>query len=196
MKTYSFKQIFTTAVVVFSACTMGIAQTTFQSQAINIKLNGTSNLHDWVMKGSKGSSQAVFVIDASDKISSITKLSFSTPVKSLKSEHTGMDNNTYKALNESTYKEITFVGTSAHVTSLGNNSYQIKVGGKLSIAGTTKETELVATGKYNPADKSLTVTGVKKFNMTEYGVKPPTALLGTIKTGDAITISYDVKYVR
>jgi polyisoprenoid-binding protein YceI len=196
MKKYSIKQIFATILVVLSACTMSIAQTPFQAQSVTIKLNGTSNLHDWVMNSAKGTSQAVFVVDGSDKVSSITKLNFVMPVKSLKSEHTGMDNNTYKALKEGDYKDISFVGTNAHITSIGNNSYQIKCTGKLTIAGTTKETELVATGKYNPADKSLTVTGVQKFNMTEFGVKPPTALLGSIKTGDAVSITYTLKYVR
>jgi hypothetical protein len=54
--------------------------------------------------------------------------------------------------------------------------------------------ELMATGVYNPADKSFTVTGVKKMKMTDYNVKPPTALLGTIKTGNDITISYNLKF--
>jgi hypothetical protein len=52
----------------------------------------------------------------------------------------------------------------------------------------------MATGVYNPADKSFTVTGVKKMKMTDYNVKPPTALLGTIKTGNDITISYNLKF--
>jgi hypothetical protein len=36
--------------------------------------------------------------------------------------------------------------------------------------------------------------GVKKMKMTEYNVKPPTALLGTFKTGNYISISYNLKF--
>jgi hypothetical protein len=28
--------------------------------------------------------------------------------------------------------------------------------------------------------------------MSDYGMKPPTAMLGTIKTGDAVTVHFDL----
>ena len=103
-----------------------------------------------------------------------------------------MDNNTYKALATGKNPNISFVLLSGNVTSVGANTYQLKGVGKLTIAGTTKQTDLEVTLKYNPADKSFTCTGTKKFKMTEYGVKPPSVMLGTIKTGDAISISYNL----
>jgi len=68
--------------------------------------------------------------------------------------------------------------------------------GKLTIAGTVKHTDLVATAKYNPADKSLTITGIKKMKMTDYNVDPPKALMGTIKTGNEIAISFNLKFTK
>ena len=171
------------------------AQTVYHSQAFDLKLNGTSNLHDWEMKAVKGTSEVAFVVDAKGILTSLSKLSFSLPAKNLKSNHSGMDNNTYKALNAEKNPNISFVGTSATVTSKGGNNYQFNCLGKMSIAGTTKQTDLVATGKYNPADKSFTITGIKKMKMTDYNVKPPKALLGTIKTGDDISISYNIKFI-
>lgn len=56
--------------------------------------------------------------------------------------------------------------------------------GKLTIAGKTKLTDLVATLTYNAGNKTFNCTGTKKLKMSEYGVKPPTAMMGTIKTGD------------
>jgi polyisoprenoid-binding protein YceI len=106
-----------------------------------------------------------------------------------------MDNNTYKALNVDKNPNITYVLSSATVTPVDGNTYTIKTTGKLTIAGSTRETDVVATGKMN-ADKSISVTGSKKFKMTDYGIKPPTAMLGTIKTGDDITISYNLKFVK
>jgi hypothetical protein len=72
----------------------------------------------------------------------------------------------------------------------------LKAFGKLSIAGTSKETEVLGTVKYNAADQSFTLTGVKKMNMTDYNVEPPTALFGTIKTGNAISITYNAKITK
>ena len=172
------------------------AQTVFQLQVIDVRLTGTSTLHDWEMKAAKGSSEVAFVLDPAGKITSISRLSFTLPATSLKSDHTAMDNNTYKALNTDKNPNISFVLTSGTVTPTGGDNYQLNCVGKLTIAGTVKETDLVAVGKYNPADKSFTVTGVKKMKMTDYNVKPPTVMLGAIKTGNDIAISYNLKFIR
>lgn len=196
MKTIFLKQMLATVFVLLGTSLTSIGQTSFHTQSVDVSLSGTSTLHDWVMKSGKGTSNATFVIDGADKFTSITKLVFSIPVNTLKSEHKAMDNNTYKAMNTTSYPDISFVGTSATISSLGNNNYQIKCTGKLSISGTTKETELIATGKYSAAEKILTITGVKKMKMTDFNVKPPTVMLGTIKTGDAISIAYNLKFVK
>ena len=170
-----------------------MTQTNYRTQIVDIKLNGTSNLHDWEMKAVSGTGVASFVV-ANGKVTSLSKLNFSLPVKNLKSGKSGMDKNTYKALNTDANPNISFVLTSATVVSTGGNNYRLNCQGKMSIAGRTNQTELVATGLYNPADKSFTVTGIKKMKMTDYNVKPPTALLGTIRTGNDITISYNLKF--
>ena len=128
------------------------------------------------------------------KIISLSKLSFSLPAKSLKSGHTAMDKNTYKAFKTDANPNIGFVMSSATVTSKSANHYQFDCVGTMTIAGTAKQTNLVATAVYNPADKSLTVTGVKKMKMTDYNVKPPTVMLGAIKTGNDISIAYNLTF--
>ena len=172
---------------------IAITQTNYHTQVLDIKLNGTSNLHDWEMKAVSGASAASFVV-TNGKVISLSKLNFLLPVKNLKSGKSGMDNNTYKTLKTDVNPNISFVLTSATVVSTGGNNYKLTCQGKMSIAGKTNQTELAATGTYNPADKSFTITGLKKMKMTDYDVKPPTALLGTIKTGNEITISYNLKF--
>ena len=172
-----------------------IAQANYHSQVVDIKLNGTSNLHDWEMKAVVGTSDASIVL-VNGKVTSLSKMNFSLPVKNLKSGHDAMDKNTYKALNTTANPDIHFVLTSATVITTGGNTYKLNCVGKMTIAGKTNQTELVATGIYDPADKSFTVTGVKKMKMTDYNVKPPKALLGTIKTGNDISISYNIQFKK
>ena len=172
------------------------AQTSYQSKVIDITLSGTSNIHDWDMVAKSGTSSATFAVNSSGQVTSLTALSFTLPAVSLKSKHTQMDKNTYKALNATKNPNISFTLTSSTLTATGGNNYQINAVGKMSIAGTTKQTDLQATGKYNPTDKSFTVTGVKKMKMTDYKVNPPKALMGTIKTGDAISIAYTIKFAK
>jgi hypothetical protein len=167
----------------------------YRSQALNIVISGTSTLHDWDMRSSKGTTDVNFEI-ANDKLAGVSGLSFTMPAESLKSEHSMMDKNAYKALKTDDYKNISFVQTSATVSPIDANTYQLKLVGKLTIAGTTKVTDLVATAKYNAADKSFTVSGTKKFKMSDYGVKPPTVMMGTIKTGDPLTVTFNTKIVK
>lgn len=167
----------------------------FRLQNLNIEVSGTSTLHDWHIKSGKGQAEVNFVL-AADKLTGIAGLNFSIPAESLKSGNSMMDNNTYKALKTSQHKTINYVLTSGSVVPVDGSTVQIKTSGKLTIAGTTKETDLVATAKYNAADKSYTVTGSKKIKMSQWGVKPPTVMMGTIKTGDDITISFNAKVAK
>jgi polyisoprenoid-binding protein YceI len=194
MKKASIQKITFLLLVTLASVITAFSQTAYQSQVLDIKLSGTSNVHDWEMTAVKGKSEAAFTVDATGKLLSLSKLNFTLPVKNLKSSHTAMDKNTYKALNEEKNPNISFVLTYATVISKGGNNYQLNCSGQMSIAGTTKQTDLVATGQYNPTSKSFLVTGVKKMKMTDYNVKPPKALFGTIKTGDDISISYNLVF--
>jgi hypothetical protein len=191
---YSLLMVVFTTMLSFS--TKGLLNDTkYRSQSLQIVISGTSTLHDWDMKSAKGTADANFNF-AGDKLTGISGLNFNMPAESLKSEHSAMDKNAYKALKTDGNKTISFVQNSATVSPLDATTYQLKLVGKLTIAGATKVTDLVATAKYNPADKSFTVSGTKKFNMTEYGVKPPTVMMGTIKTGDALTVTFNTRIVR
>ena len=88
------------------------------------------------------------------------------------------------------YKTFQYTASSGTVSPAGTNKYQVKCQGVLTIAGRGVNTELVATCTYNPADGSLVCTGTKALKMTDYGVKPPSFMMGTIKTGDPITVNF------
>jgi polyisoprenoid-binding protein YceI len=199
MKKISLRSIVAITTMLLSTLiisTNTFAQAIFHAQATNISLTGTSTLHDWEMKAVNGKSEATFMVDGNGNITSLTRLNFTLPAKSLKSKNTMMDNNTYKALDVKSNPDITFVLSKATVTPKGNNTYLLNCTGKLTIAGTTRDTDLLATGKYNPADKSFIVSGTEKMKMTDFNVKPPTVMMGTIKTGNDIAIAYNLKFVK
>lgn len=162
------------------------AQVNYTASSVSIKVSGTSNLHDWDEKSSTATVSANIAIGANGTITALQALNFITPVDALKSEHSGMDKNTYKALKKDANPNISFLLKTATVT--GNT---IKCHGVLTIAGKGVETDVFVSYKVN-ADKTITVTGTKTINMLDYGVEPPTALLGTIKTGKEIVLSFTV----
>lgn len=170
----------------------GIGQLKFGAANAAISIKGTSTLHDWEMKSQAGKCDATLVMTG-DKLTGISNLSFVLAAETLKSGSNGLDKNGYKALDTKKFPSISFNLTSGTITPIDATTYQFKGVGNLTISGTTRATDLVGTLKYNPADKSFTITGTKVMKMTEYKVTPPTVMFGTIKTGDQITIGFNLK---
>jgi YceI-like domain len=166
------------------------AQSRYWDGGVKIKLLGTSNIHDWDMNSGSGVCYANITIAPTGTITELNDLTFEMKVESLKSHDKTMDNNTYKQMNADKYPTIKYAGSSTSVTANGNN-YTIVSKGKLTISGNTRDVELVGKGVMG-ADKVLKLNGTYKTKMTTFGVKPVSIMFGAIKTGDDISINYDL----
>jgi len=164
------------------------------SKDINMKLSGTSTLHNWAMNAQTFSGEAQFVLKER-QLTSLKALTFSLAVADLKSGESGLDKNAYKALKSNDYKSISYKQTSATVSPDKGNKFLIKTHGNLTIAGVTKEVTIDVYALVN-ADETITCTGSEKLNMTDYQVKPPKFMLGAMKTGDAITLDFTLVYKK
>lgn len=167
------------------------AQTNYQNTTGKVVVKGTSTLHDWEMASEKGQTKATFTLNG-DQLTGITALHFNVLAESLKSDKSGLDKNAYKALNTEKHKNITFTLTNGSVNSAGGNKYKISATGNLNINGKAKKVTLNADGVLQ-SDNSLTVSGSTKFKMSEFDVKAPVLMMGSIKTGDEVTIEFQVK---
>jgi polyisoprenoid-binding protein YceI len=187
---------FMIALCVIGFTTVLRAQTSYKiadSKNNNMKLSGTSTLHDWTMNAQVFSSEAQFVLTGR-QISSLKALTFSLAVADLKSGESGLDKNAYKALKSGDYKNITYKISSATILPEGNK-FLVKTHGSLTISGVTKEVAIDVHAVVN-ADETITCVGSEKLNMTDYQVKPPKFMLGAMKTGDAITLDFTLVYKK
>lgn len=158
----------------------------------NLKVLGTSNVHDWEINAKAMTGKALMTIDGNE-LKAIKSLDFSVEVEQLKSGKSGMDNNTFKALNGKTYKTINFkIVSVTKITKTADNNFTLETQGDLTISGVTKRINQTFVVKL--AAKKATFSGKTKIDMTVYGVKPPTALMGTIKTGKDVTVDFKVTY--
>lgn len=165
-----------------------------QSTGSSIKISGTSTLHDWEMTSSQLKSQGNFEVNSQNQLINLSDFSFSIVVKTLKSDNKKLDNNAYKALKTDKHNEITFKAKTAQVQPI-NNKGAVKVVGELQIAGMSKNKTFEATCTVQ--DKNLIrCSGKTKLLMTDFDVTPPSFMLGAMKTGDEITISYDIIYKK
>src|SRR5579863_7964506 len=181
-------------------CSMLHAQTIYKindTKDIDMKLSGTSTLHKWTMDAKTFSGEAEFGFKpgSDDQLSSIKSLNFSLEVNNLKSGESGLDKNAYKALKSGTYKDILYKLTSAKLSPGKDNKYLVKAVGNLTIAGITKVVAMDVYCVVNK-DETITCTGSDKLNMTDYQVKPPSFMLGAMKTGDAITLNFTLVYKK
>jgi polyisoprenoid-binding protein YceI len=172
------------------------AQTAYKiadSKNNNMKLSGTSTLHNWTMNAQTFISDAQFVVKER-QISSLKSLSFALAVADLKSGESGLDKNAYKALKSGDHQSIVFKSSSATIAPEGSK-YLIKAHGNLTIAGVAKEVTIDVLAEVN-ADETITCAGSKQLNMTDYEVKPPKFMLGAMKTGEAITLDFTLVYKK
>lgn len=156
----------------------------------SLSIAGTSTMHDWTMTATGLSCQAEFILNSNGAPAQLNRLTVTLPAEALKSEKSGMDKNAYKALKADKHKSITFQLISASV----QNS-QVTTTGNLSIAGVTRRMDLEATCTPQ-TDKTIRCTGQKAFKMSDFEVEPPSFMFGTVRTGDAITLTFDVKLAQ
>lgn len=163
-----------------------------------ILVKGTSSLHDWRCKTEQISGDITYTANALT-LKDITAVDLQLIVKSMKSikengdyYEAGMDKNMYKALNADKFPKITFtlVDISNVKATAGKADFIAK--GNLTIAGSQKPISFPASAILTA--NGITVKGSTTFKMTSFGVTPPKALLGTIKTGDEITIVFNTSF--
>lgn len=166
--------------------TITYGQSTYQASGeSDMVVKGTSTLHDWEVNAEKINASGEIKLN-SNTIESISSFKLIIPVESIKSESKGMDDKMYDALKSEDHPNITFKLNKIQAIS----STQIKALGYLTIAGTTKQVVLIAN--YKVENGKIIIKGSKDLKMTDYNVDPPTAVFGTIRSGDEVTIAYNL----
>jgi polyisoprenoid-binding protein YceI len=158
-----------------------------------VTISGTSTFKSWEMTSSQINSEADFEFDKAENPTHLNSLTFRLEAKSLTSGNRGLDNNAYKALKINEQPIISFRSVSSKIIRNKDGSYIIGVKGMLSIAGVIKE-KTIETECVRKSNGSLSCMGETKLLMTDFGVKPPVFMMGVMKTGDEIAISYKMNY--
>lgn len=181
---------FLSVLMIAAAATTASAQSVKMAldPASTIRVDGKSNVHVWHAATSEITATIQVVPPIGE--SKVESVSLSLPVTSLKSGKGGLDKNLYKALNAEKNPTITFEMKTYNATPKGD-VYAAVITGDLTVNGVTKPVTAEAT--MTPTEKDgLRAVGSTALKMTDFGVKPVTALLGTIRTADAITVKFDL----
>jgi len=188
------KNQFSKAMIMTLACFIMLGTITqAQTLRINSKLStmtifGTTNIHNF--KSNVQLIKGELTVNSAKKVQS---LNVEIPVRSIKSGEKLMDNKTYEAFKESKFPTISFSIIDVAALQISGDDINVTVDGNLTIAGVTKRISIKATGK-NSRPGVYTFKGSVALKMTDFNMKPPTAMLGVMKVGNAITLNYDVTF--
>lgn len=179
---------------------VAVAQSSYtisDSKSNDMKLSGTSSLHDWDMNAHAftGKAQFDFKKGEGQILVGINSLTFSLPVTILKSDKKALNKNAYEALQTDKHKNIVYTLLSAKVSPEKDHKFLIKTTGNLTISGTTKE---VAMDVYCVVNKDATIncSGSEALKMSDYKVEPPSFMWGAMKTGDDVILAFTMVYVN
>jgi polyisoprenoid-binding protein YceI len=164
------------------------AQTNYvMASGVELKVSGTSTLHDWDMTSDKATGKAVMTVE-NGALKGIQSLSVSLTAESLKSGKSQMDGNAYKALKTKAHPEIKYVLKDIK-PGQGNTWTAV---GDMTIAGVTKSISMPVT--VTKTGDVFQFTGSLSTKLTEFKIDPPTAMLGTVKTGNDVKLSFSAKF--
>jgi len=154
----------------------------------NFSVFGTSSLHDWEMKSVAKTGTANLTVTNS-KVTDINSIDITLPAETIKSDKKSMDKVAYEALKTDKFKNIKYVLKSAEKV----NETTWNLTGTYTIAGVSKvlKTQVKSTVGANGA---VNLQGTNKITFTEFGMKSPTAMFGAIKTGEDLTIKFNLNF--
>jgi polyisoprenoid-binding protein YceI len=113
------------------------------------------------------------------------------PARRLDCGNGTMNEHMLKAIKADAHQTITF-----RVVSYAVDSRAGEVGGTLTgtltLGGVQKTISVAATGR-DAGTGALRVTGVYALDMKEFGLKPPTLMMGTMRVGDVVKVGFDLR---
>lgn len=183
-----------------AAALLTIAATPMASGSLTLRegsklwFDGTSTIRAWSCTADKIDATLNSPEDAiastldGKKVAGTVQVDF--PVAKLECKNGTMNEHMGKALKSKEFNNIRFTMT----------SYEVSKGS--AVSGTLQGT-LLLSGKTLPitvpvtfgtaADGGMRVTGKVPVKMTDWDVKPPTLMMGTIKVGPVVTVNFDLQ---
>jgi hypothetical protein len=192
ISSYTGLNIYLFLFLAFSAETMSQSSYILNPVSSEMTILGTSSLHDWQMEVKDINCYATMISDGKN-VRGIKDAWFNCLTTSIVSDNKLMDKKTYEALKADEFSNIDFKMTDGRVFSISANEFSGIATGYLSIAGQKREINIPFSGNLW-MDGQVKLEGKVVLKMSEFNIKPPTALLGSLKTGDEVSIVYSLLF--
>jgi len=148
-----------------------------------IRVDGASNKSDWSVEATAFSGS--FTVEEDMPLEG----TLSIAVRDLKSGRSLiMDRLMHQSFEAATYPDIVFTLDSVAATEAEG---EWDMGGELQIHGQSQPVT-VRLVQQPSVDRTLRYVGSHELKMTDFGMKPPTAMFGSLHTRDEVTVEFDL----
>ena len=113
------------------------------------------------------------------------------PARGLDCDNGTMNRHMYKAIKADAHRAIVFTLGSYEFMSNGSTPGAVTLTGRLALGGVERPVTLKAQVR-ETSDGFLQVTGGHELRLSEFGLKAPSLMLGTMKVGDVVRVKYDL----
>lgn len=173
------------AVLAAGAGFAGAAPVSAQSAEAEISISGTSTVRNWTCEV-----QAPVEIDRGSGPAApgfpegVSSATVTVRVTEIECPEEEMEDHLQEAMRVDEFPEIVY----------RLDGYTVSEGGRATLTGTmtildaTREVEFAAA--LEPEGEGVRVSGETRLDMTEYGVEPPTVMLGMLRVGPEITLDF------
>ena len=172
------------------------AQMPLAMDSARITISGTSNIHPYTASTTTVRVTRARLADGLQgpdlwtgalKPGGVEAFEVVVPAATLTSPREGLDKNMHKALQVAEHPEIAFRLLRLEPGSAPASS--LRAVGVLRIAGVEREVSFDITSERKAS--MLCVQGKLQLLMTDFGIKPPTAMLGMLKTDPKVTVAFE-----
>lgn len=158
-----------------------------------IWIDGTSNKSDWTVTATALSGTIAITSFSHPDDAGIETAQVTVPAaKILSDKSVIMDRLMHKALATNQYPDINYVLSEVDsVTVADDGRVTMRAAGTLTIKSVAKDISITLHGEAIENGRYRFV-GNHDMRMTEFGIKPPTAMFGALHTADPVVVHFDV----
>ena len=162
------------------------------SSLSQLQIEGTSTVNSFTCLAGQIVGEGVVknLIQGADSASN--KIVITVPIAKLDCQNRRMNGDLRESLKSEAFPRIVFELTAVDVLDLASSAKGTRLivaTGNLSLAGVTRSISVRVEGFFDE-NNTLHGLGAVSMLMTDFGVKPPTALLGLVKARNEITIRF------
>lgn len=165
-----------------------------QEAPTGLKIAGSSTVRSWECEATSFSIETTPARGFEQGVlrgeKTLEKVTLVFPVEAILCGSSTMEGHLRDALKAEKHPEVRYEMSRYELVPT-SESVAVASAGELTIAGRTRPVDMGVT--VTPlGNGGIRVRGKQEIRMTEFGVKPPTLMFGTLKVGDVVTVAFDV----